>query len=268
MNDVLISLDKISEDLAKLSTSIGGIRTKSVSPQAVQSVARGIARIYFESIRPELLVLQTRAGLVEEIDFVLQGILQLATAPREKEAYLGHIAELRPYLLEATIDLMKARGIPRLVLSQMERATVETLTKMLPGSSASYEQVLRDIADGQRISWRGTAGELREVLREVIDHLAPDDKVRASQGFQLEQGQSGPTQRQKVRYILRARRIPSAAVTVAEGTLETVEAMVASLARSTYQLGSVSTHTPSTGVEIRRLKRYVDALLAELLEVA
>jgi hypothetical protein len=30
----------------------------------------------------------------------------------------------------------------------------------------------------------------------------------------------------------------------------------------------VSTHTPSTGVEIRRLKRYVDTLLAELLEIA
>jgi hypothetical protein len=266
MNDALTSLDRISEECAKLAKSIAGIRAKSIPPQSVQPIARGIARTYFESIRPELIVLQNRAGLVEEIDFVLQGILALASAPREKEAYLGHIGELRPYLLEATIGLMKARGT-RLVVSQSERAIVDTLSKMLPGSSASYEQVLRDIADGYRISWRGTAGELREVLREVIGHLAPDDKVLASQGFQLEQGQSGPTQRQKVRFILRARRSPSAAVTVAEGTLETVDAMVADLARSTYQLGSVSTHMPSTGSEIRRLKRYVDALLAELLEI-
>jgi hypothetical protein len=211
---------------------------------------------------------QNRSGLVEEIDFVVQSILQLATATREKEAYLGHIAELRPYVLEAQIDLMKARGIKRLVLSPAERAIVDTLGKMLPGSSASYEQVLRDIADGQRVSWRGTGSEIREVLREVIDHLAPDDKVLSSQGFQLEPGQKGPTQKQKVRFILRARRSPSASVTVAEGTLETVEATVAALARSTYQLGSAATHTPSTGVEIRRLKGYVDALLGELLEVA
>jgi hypothetical protein len=60
----------------------------------------------------------------------------------------------------------------------------------------------------------------------------------------------------------------SAAVAVAETSLLTVEEAVASLARSTYQRGSVSTHTASNGSEIRSLKRYVDALLAELLEVA
>lgn len=268
MNDVLTTLDQISEDVTKLVVSIEASRGKSVSPSAVQPIARGIARAYFETVRPELQVAQNRTGLVEEIDFVLQGILQLATASRDKEAYRGYIAELRPYLLEAMIDLMKVRGSPRLVLSQTERAIVETLARMLPPSSASYEQALRDIAQGGRVSWRGTAGELREVLREVIDHLAPDDKVLASPGFQLEQGMKAPTQRQKVRFILRARRSSSAAVSVAQSSLGTVEEAVATLARSTYQRGSASTHTASNGAEIRSLKRYVDALLAELLEIA
>ena len=43
---------------------------------------------------------------------------------------------------------------------------------------------------------------------------------------------------------------------------------VASLARSTYQRGSASTHAPADAKEIRNLKRYVDALLGELLEIA
>jgi hypothetical protein len=139
---------------------------------------------------------------------------------------------------------------------------------MLPSSAASYEQALRDIFHGGRISWRGTASELREVLREVMDHLAPDDKVRASPGFKLEPGLLGPTQKQKVRYILRARRSSSAVVAVAEGSLDTVEEAVAALARSTYQRGSESAHVGSTGKEVRNLKRYVEALLAELLEIA
>jgi hypothetical protein len=109
---------------------------------------------------------------------------------------------------------------------------------------------------------------LREVLREVIDHLAPDDKVLAAPGFQLEPEQRTPTQKQKVRFILRARRNSSAAVSVAEASLETVDEAVASLARSTYRRGSVSTHMPTTVTEIRSLKRYVDALLAELLEIS
>jgi hypothetical protein len=50
--------------------------------------------------------------------------------------------------------------------------------------------------------------------------------------------------------------------------LATVEESVAALARSAYQRGSVSTHTPTDGAEIRNMKRYIDALLAELLEVA
>jgi len=268
MTDALTALDQISEDVTKLAAAINSTRTKSVSPLAVQPLARAIARGYFESVRPQLEEVQNRAGLIEEIDFVLQGILQLATMPREKQAYIGHISELRPYLLEATIDVMKARGAPHLVLSNTERAILQTLLKMLPSASASYEQALRDIAAGSRVSWRGTATELREVLRDVIDHLAPDDKVVAAVGFQLEQGQKSPTQKQKVKFILRARRSSSAAVAVAEMSLSTVEEAVAALARSTYQRGSVSTHTAANGSEIRNLKRYIDALLAELLEIA
>src|ERR1700728_32285 len=267
MTDALTALDQVGQDVSKLASAISAIRAKSVPPDLVQPAARAIARTYFESVRPELETVQRRAGLTEEIDFVMQAILELATTRREKQAYLGQIAELRPYLLEATVDLMKARGSPRLLLSETERAILETLTTMLPSSSASYEQALRDIAQAGRISWRGTASELREVLREVIDHLAPDENVLASTGFQLEQGQRSPTQKQKVRFILRARRSSSVAISVAETSLATVEEAVAALARSTYQRGSASTHTPTTGSEIRSLKRYVDALLGELLEI-
>jgi hypothetical protein len=267
MTDALTALEKLSEDTGILANAVSRLRTKLVSPTVVQPTARIMARSYFEFVRPELQAVQQRAGLVDEIDFVLQTILLLATVPREKDAYLGQLAELRPYLMEATIDFMKARGASRLLLSQIERAILETLGKMLPLTSASYEQALRDLSQMSRVSWRGTANELREVLREVIDHLAPDGKVTAAAGFQLEQGQSAPTQKQKVRFILRARRSSSIAVTVAEASLATVEDSIANLARTTYQRGNASAHTAVDGSEIRKLKRYVDALLAELLEI-
>jgi Predicted pPIWI-associating nuclease len=267
MSDALTALDQISEDITSLASAVRSVRTKRVPPSVVQPSARSVAKAYFESVRPELEAAQNRAGLIEEIDFVVQAILQLANAPREKEAYLGQMTELRPFLLEATVDIMKARGSPRLVLSQTERAILETLRKMLPPTSASYEQALLDVVQGGRVSWRGTALELREVLREVIDHLAPDANVLSSPGFLLEQNQQSPTQKQKVRFILRARRSPSAAVAVAEASLATVEEAVATLARSTYTRGSVSAHTSTEAKEVRNLKRYVDALLGELLEV-
>src|SRR5260370_41224203 len=162
---------------------------------------------------------------------------------------------------------MKAGGASRLILSETERAIFEPLSRMLPSASISYEQALRDMSKGRRVAWRGTASELREVLREVIDYLAPDDKVTGASGFQLEQGLTSPTQRQKVRFILRARRSASTAVSVAETSLDTIEGAVACLARSTYQRGSVSAHLSADRSEIRNLKRYVDALLGELLEI-
>jgi hypothetical protein len=138
MTDALTALDRISSDASKIADEVNKVRTKLVSPTVVQPTARAMAVAYFELIRPELQALQEREGLVEEIDFVMQTILQLATAAREKNVYLGQINELRPYLMEATITLMKARGASRLVLSEMERGILATLAKMLPAAAASY----------------------------------------------------------------------------------------------------------------------------------
>jgi hypothetical protein len=241
-------------------------RSNSVSGQAIQPITGAIARIYFDSVRPELELAKGRVGLVDEIDRVIQAMLGLATAPREKAAHLHQVNDLKSYLLEATFDLMKSKGA-RLVLSPLERSILETLTALLATTATSYEQALRDIAHGNRASWRGTALELREVLRDVIDHLAPDEMVIASTGFRLEEGQSRPTQKQKVRYVLRARRSSSAARELAEASLERIDEAVAALARSAYKSGSASTHVGASITEIRNLKRYVDALLGELLEI-
>jgi Predicted pPIWI-associating nuclease len=268
MADAIAALDEMGRQIAALSRAANSGRSKFLAVSDVQPLARSIAITYFESVRSDLDAVKSRAGLVDEIDTIVQQILQLAGGSREKRAYIGQLNELRPLLLEAIIDLMKSRGAARLVLSQTEQAILDTLTKLIPSCAASYEQALRDISEGARVSWRGTATELRETLREVIDHFAPDEKVSAVQNFQLEAGQNRPTQKQKVRHILKARRSPSSAVAVAEASLDTVDEAVATLARSTYRRGSASTHAGTTGREIKSLKRYIDALLAELLEVS
>ncbi len=267
MTDALSALDAIAADIAALSEVLSTTRTKFVPSNLTQPLARSIATAYFTLIREDLGACKTRTGLVDEIDHVIQVLLELATNRREKAAYAGQLNEVRPLLLEASIDLLKSQASPRLILSATERSILETLRKLLPATGLSYEQTLRDIAQGGRVSWRGTGAELREILREVIDHLAPDEQVMDVAGFQLERDQKGPTQKQKARYILRARKSRSSAVEVVESSLRTVEEAVAALARATYQRGSASTHAGTDGVEVRNLKRYVDAVLGELLEV-
>jgi hypothetical protein len=91
-------------------------------------------------------------------------------------------------------------------------------------------------------TFRGTASELREALRETLDHLAPDEDVMKAPGFKLERDRKAPTQKQKVRFILRSRR-------------RKLRPRFACHSRRT------------TETEVRHLKMYVDSVLAELLQV-
>lgn len=268
MADALTVLGEFSAKIAELASVLSNRRLKLASPARTQPVIRLMASEYFEFVRPELEGTDCRSGLVPEFDGIVQGLIDLASEQREKTVFYGPLKEFRSLVLESTVHLMKARGVPRVLLSQTERGILTTLKRMRPGAADSYEQVLRDIAQGGRVSWRGTAAELREVLREVMDHLAPDAQVVNSPGFQPETGRKDPTQKQKVRFILKARRSGSTAIETAEGTLQTVDEAVAALARTTYTRGAASTHTSPEAGEIRKLKRYVDALLAELLEIA
>lgn len=59
---------------------------------------------------------------------------------------------------------------------------------LVPTAALSYQQAIRDLADGGRVSYRGPAAELREVLREVLDHQAPDGEVMKSSDYKPEKG--------------------------------------------------------------------------------
>lgn len=138
---------------------------------------------------------------------------------------------------------------------------------MLPSAANSYRQVLSDIEEPGRLSYRGTAAELRETVREVLDHLAPDADVMASPGFKLEPNQRGPTMKQKVRFILRARKSGDSARQTAEDAVRHVDENVASLGRSVYTRGSVDVHTSRPREEVMNFKMYADAVLAEMLQI-
>jgi len=262
--DALEALTQITDQLNSLSQTIARPKPKTITPAAVQPITSAIARTYFEAIRPELRSSGVRPELVQELDNRLQALLSLASAARDRTAY-AELPKLSARLLDATVELMKAKGDQRLVLSPTEQEILRKLAEVSPVCADSYEQALRDIAHGVRVSWRGTATEMREVLREVMHHYAPDDQVTAAPGYANEDGQSRPTQRQRVRFILARRRTPTEAIEQAEGTLDTVEGLVSQLARTTYKRMNASTHG-STGLsEVRNLQRYMAALLGEIL---
>jgi Predicted pPIWI-associating nuclease len=153
------------------------------------------------------------------------------------------------------------------VATQTERLIINTLSKIIPATAASYEQCMLDLGGAPRRSYRGVAHELREVLRETLDHLAPDADVMAGANFKLEKDTKRPTHRQKALYVLRKRQLSAEAMTAPDLAVSLVEELGAKIARSTYSLGSASAHSVTSGQQVRQLKLYVDAVLAELLEI-
>jgi hypothetical protein len=144
---------------------------------------------------------------------------------------------------------------------------VTTLRALLPSAALSYEQALIDLDQPERLSWRGPATDLREALRETLDHLAPDTDVKGSAGYKQEADTRGPTMKQKVRYILKNRGVSKMLAAPAEDATVSIDEAIGNFVRSVYTRSSVSTHTPTDKNEVLRILDFVRVVLCELLEV-
>jgi len=149
----------------------------------------------------------------------------------------------------------------------VDRLILDTLQSLVPSAALAYEQGMVDLSSASRLSWRGPATDFREALRETLDHLAPDDAVRAQTGYRPEPNTNGPTMKQKVRFVLRQRNKPKTAVQSTEAAVESVDGIVGGFVRSVYSRSSVSTHTPTNRDEVIRVRDFVKLALCELLEI-
>ena len=266
--------EELQSELDELERGIRRSRAVNVNSVALRERAKVVVQLYFRNARPALVSLGMDGEKLEGIDGGMQSLLRLGNGRNPRASYLRVIRSLkraRPDL-ELQRELLIGQAAVQAPPVQTARSTVEqsihqTLTQMIPSAADSYEQAMRDLAEGGRLSYRGTAVELRETLREVLDHLAPDSDVTKADGFQYETGKTRPTMKQKVRFILRSRGIGRTAAGTPEATAERVEATTAALARSTYDRGSLSTHVATSKGEVQQIKLYVDSVLAELLQI-
>ena len=151
---------------------------------------------------------------------------------------------------------------------EASQGLIARLDELVPSAALSYRQALRDIEDPARISFRGTANELRSAVWDVLETFAPDNKVTESPGFKFEPGLDRPTHKQRALYVSR-HFLGGPQQETFEPTYRSMEEQehTASLARGIYRRGSASAHMASTRSEVLRTKEYVDILLRELLGI-
>jgi Predicted pPIWI-associating nuclease len=256
------------KQLDLLTVHVRRVKGINVSSRDLRDTAREAVQHYFREVRPHLRRLGVGETKIEELDWVAQYIVKLASGTSRKSTYMRRLRELSTLRIgvETTIEIQAAGGGDTVVLTTAtESAIIGTLEKILPTSALSYKQVLQDLGEGGRVSYRGTAAELREVVRELLDHLAPDDEVLRS--VKPNKDQKRPTMKQKAVFILKTRGIGETARKPAEDAVTAIEESVGSLARSVYDRGSLATHVATTRREVLTFKGYADAVLADLLEV-
>jgi len=152
-------------------------------------------------------------------------------------------------------------------LTPAELMIIRTLQSTVPSAAASYQQAILDLRS-ERLSYRGTASELRESLRETLDHLAPDDQVMAQPGFKAEGDQKKPTMKQKTQYILAVRERSKTQRGTITKSIELIDSLSGEITRAVYNQASLATHIEASRTDVWKVKRYVDTVFFDLLEIA
>ncbi|WP_426423748.1 hypothetical protein [Bradyrhizobium genosp. A] len=252
------------------SEHLNKVSSVHVNSQALHNETRAVAQIYFRGVRHTLQQLSL-TEIADQLTLHFEALITLAEGRNNTSSYKKHVTAVRRLIPKVTSQIEIQAGGPYNPVSSSEndQKILATLYDLVPSSALSYEQALKDMAVTDRVSWRGAAHELREALREVLDRFASvEDMEKAN--VKKEKNQRGDdiyTMKQKVRFILKNREKNATESAVPENAVNMVEEVIASMTRSTYDRGSLSAHQERGKKECQQLKRYVDVVLHELLEI-
>jgi hypothetical protein len=252
-------------DIDRERKALNAIKAPQVHSATVRASLRKLAETYFNEIRPRLESVASAHEHREVVDSAMQELLALCHKRGSVAKYKSLLRTAKAHLIHLDTRLV-AGGQDAEHRNSADVRIITTLRALLPSAAASYEQALADLSQASRTSWRGPAADLREALRETLDHLAPDSEVQAMPGYKAEPSTSGPTMKQKVRYILKNRGQSKASSATTEDATVAVEEALGSFVRSVYTRSSVSTHTPTDKAEVLRVLELVRIVLGELLE--
>jgi methyl-accepting chemotaxis protein len=267
ISDIISSLEAMYQMLRRG-------RAINVNDQSAKNQAIALAQQYFSRARPIIAGAVVDPESLRDHDELWQQLVRLAHGNNARKSYTKTIARLRKQLAEFNVHALTSGVIntqqseSQTQISREEDLVVKTLERLLPSAAASYRQALNDLKQPDRLSYRGTANEFREALRETIDHLAPDAQVIKQDGFKFEDDKRKPTTKQKVRYLLSSRgRNKTQRETVEKFTI-LVEELTGEVSRAVYNHASLASHVQQSKNEVQKLKRYLDTVLFDLLEIS
>lgn len=255
----------LGEPFERLRRHVNGADTTNITARGLRDEAQAVAEYFFGEVRPALVGVLGEE--LKELDSAFQGLLTLSSSVSRKSSYVKRIRTIQRLFprVSGFLAIRKADDAPATTISAEDQKIARTLEGLVPSAALSFKQALIDLTDRNRVSYRGPAVELREALRETLDHLAPDEEVIKMAGYK-QKGLNGPTMKQKVRFILRARGRKGE--TAPEQAVSAVEEIVGGFARSVYTMSNVGTHGVTERQDVLRIRRYVIVVLHDILAIS
>lgn len=258
-------IGELLKHLNDLEASIKKIKTININRDSIKQLTIETGSFYFKRIRSEFVKYTGEVDTIRDYDDNWQQLIRLAHGNNLKSSYLKVIKILKKFSREFSISTF-SQGLTQKENPYAETLLVRTLQEIVPSAAQSYRQAMEDLSQNNKISYRGTACEFREALRDILNHLAPDNEIMKP-GFKLEKDQTKPTMKQKVQFILKSRNRGEKARNIVGKSIDIIENLFADITRAFYDRASVSTHVQTTKKEIIQLKRYLDVILFDLLEI-
>lgn len=254
----------ILRDLDQVKKLVRQVQSNQVFSKPIAASLHALAAKYFSDVRGQL---PSGEADVAATDKAFSLLHDLSRKNPSKQKCLDTLTEARKLLVRLEgMNLAKPAIASSGVATRVDDDIVGTLEEICPPAATCYRQAMADLAT-DRVSWRGTATDLREALRETLDKLAPDADVEGMPNYKAEPDAKRPTMKQKTRFILRSRDMNSGQMATSEDAIRHIEESLGGITRSVYTRSSTSTHTPTTKEEVARLHVWARVILCELLAI-
>jgi len=259
--------------LNRLLTFVKSSNHRTISSLTERNSIRSVVGAWFQQYRPSFLEMLGEEDPLLPTDSSMQELLRLASTDCSRRVVIRHIREVHTHFTESLLVPLSSAywsRAPQRTPAGRDEEVVLRLRQLDTLLADSYEQAIVDLENTRRLSYRGPAAELREVLTGILHILAPTTQVQATDWYKEsrrtgERKEPTPTRAERTKYILRSRAEGSALTEAAESFMTSVEERLASVVVATYARGSAATHVGTEREEVLQQLQYINALLRELL---
>jgi hypothetical protein len=262
--------------LARLRTRLAKVRQRSSArnlSRAEQTSVRSLVGAWFSQYQPSFIqMVGADDAQLREMDEMMQQLLRDASSDSERPAVVRTVGLAYSHFADnLLVRISRAywSRAPERSLAGFDGEVAGRLRRLDAKISDSYEQGVSDV-ETSRLSYRGPAAEIREVLTYVLHRLAPNAAVMATNWYQ-EARRTGareeptPTRAERTKFILRSQIGDSASTEAAESYMSMVEERLGHVIGRTFARSNAATHAGAERDELIRLLPYINALLRELL---